>query len=169
MQTESVKSAVTPTGCCPPFDPAGWNGRELSWRDHLFVKEHVHSLFHIPLDMGRKMARAQEKIDAAGAAPRQQLMLSDEKSPWGADLYIDVSKPVAGAEMARLSGRFVTRVYDGPFKDAGQWAEHMGRYVESLGKTADKLYFGYTTCPSCAKAYGHNYVVLFARVGEATA
>jgi len=30
----------------------------------------------------------------------------------------------------------------------------------------DKLYFGYTTCPSCAKAYGKNYVVLFAKVDD---
>jgi hypothetical protein len=27
-----------------------------------------------------------------------------------------------------------------------------------------KLYFSYTTCPACAKAYGKNYVVLFAQV-----
>lgn len=37
------------------------------------------------------------------------------------------------------------------------------------GRTLEKLYFGYTTCPKCAKAYGKNYVVLFAKVGEPAA
>lgn len=29
----------------------------------------------------------------------------------------------------------------------------------------EQLYFAYTTCPKCAKAYGHNWVIVFARVG----
>jgi hypothetical protein len=164
--TTTQPASVAPTGCCPPFDPSKWSKDEVVWRDHFFVKEHVTSLFHVPLDMGRKIVRAKAKIDAAGAEPAQPLMLSDEGA-WGSDLYIDVSKPVPGAVMATLSGRFLTKVYDGPYRDAGKWAEDMKREVESKGHTVEKLYFAYTTCPSCAKAYGHNYVVLFARVGDA--
>lgn len=169
MQTTTTTEPekVSPTGCCPPVDPSTWSDGEVVWRDHLFVKEHVTSLFHIPLNMGAKIVRAKAKIDAAGAEPSHPLMLSDEKSPWGADLFIDVSKPVPGAEMATLSGTFLTKVYDGPFSDAGKWAEDMKRHVESTGHTMQKLYFAYTTCPRCAKAYGHNYVVLFAKVGDA--
>lgn len=29
-----------------------------------------------------------------------------------------------------------------------------------------ELYFHYTTCPKCAKKYGHNYVVLFTEVAD---
>jgi len=163
----SEPATIAPTGCCPPFDASKWGDREVVWRDHLFVKEHVTSFFHVPLDMGRKVLRAKAKIDAAGAEPSQPLMLSDEISKWGSDLYIDVSKPVRGAVMATLSGRFLTKVYDGQFRDAGKWAEDMKREVESKGHTLQKLYFAYTTCPKCAQAYGHNYVVLFARVGDA--
>jgi len=32
------------------------------------------------------------------------------------------------------------------------------------GRTLKRVLFGYTTCPGCAKVYGHNYVVLFAEV-----
>ncbi len=152
------------TGCCPPFDPSTWNEREVVWRDRPFVKEHVTSLFHIPLNMGRKIVRAVEKIDAAQAEPAQRLMLSDETSPWGSDLYIDVTKAVPGTEMTTLSGTFLTKVYDGPFRDAPRWAEDMKRYVAGKGRTVRKIYFAYTTCPNCAKAYGHNYVVVFAQV-----
>ena len=30
------------------------------------------------------------------------------------------------------------------------------------GRSSEKLYFWYTTCPKCAKVYGKNYVVLLA-------
>lgn len=41
----------------------------------------------------------------------------------------------------------------------------MREYVVSRGRKVEKLYLGYTTCPACSKAYGENYVVMFARVG----
>lgn len=92
-------------------------------------------------------------------------MLSDEASPWRSELYIDVSRPVPGAEMEALSGAFLTRVFDGPFKDAPRWAAETKAWAVARGRRVDKLYFGYTTCSAYAKAYGHNYVVMFAKVG----
>ena len=165
---EKVRMAgPIPTGCCPPFPPAEWQEREVTWEDHPFVKEHVVSFFHIPLNMGRAVVRAKEKIDAAGASPEHPLWLAVENSLWGSELYVDVTRPVPGATLATLSGRFLTKVYDGPFGDIPLWTEDMKGYVERKGHTLDKLYFAYTTCPRCAKVYGHNYVVLFARIGDA--
>jgi hypothetical protein len=91
-------------------------------------------------------------------------MLIDEKSPWGSDIYIDVAKEVPGAKMGTISGTFLTKVFEGPYKDIGKWAQAMDNYVKSKNKTMSKLYFSYTTCPKCAKAYGKNYVVLFAQI-----
>jgi hypothetical protein len=91
-------------------------------------------------------------------------MLTDEKSLWGSDIYIDVTKDVPGAEMATISGTFLTKVFEGPYKDIGKWLKEMQEFVKSRGKETKKLYFSYTTCPKCAKAYGKNYVVLFAQV-----
>jgi hypothetical protein len=91
-------------------------------------------------------------------------MLSDEKSPWSTDLYIRVTKPVPEAHMTTLSGTFLTRVYEGPYRDAPKWAANMQSFVTARGRTLEKLYFAYTTCPACSKAYGKNYVVLFAKV-----
>ena len=84
---------------------------------------------------------------------------------WGADIYIDVSKEVPSAQMATISGTFLTKVFEGPYKNAGKWAKEMEEHVSQKGKTPKKLYFSYTTCPRCAKAYGKNYVVLFAQIG----
>ncbi len=105
-----------------------------------------------------------ELIEKSGANASHQLMLTDEKSLWGADIFIDVAKEVPGAQMARLSGTFLTKVFEGPYQNAGKWALEMKEYVKSKGKELKKMYFSYTTCPKCAKVYGKNYVVLFAQI-----
>ncbi len=160
MNNQTVKS----TGCCEPFNPEPWQDREITWKDKIFVKDHITSFFHIPLNMGKKVVKNIELIEKANAQAPQQLMLTDEKSPWGADIYIDVSKEVPGAQMTTLSGSYLTKVFEGPYNYAGKWAQEMKEYVESKGKSLKKLYFSYTTCPKCAKAYGKNYVVLFAQI-----
>ncbi len=159
MSDQTVKS----TGCCEPFDPGPWQEKEITWKDKLFVQDHVTSFLHIPLNMGGKIVRNLGLIEKAAAKPGYQLMLTDEVSPWGAELYIDVAKDVPGAKMAKLSGTFLTKVFEGPYKNAGLWMKEMEEYVRSKGQKAKKIYFSYTTCPRCAKAYGKNYVVLFAQ------
>jgi len=67
--------------------------------------------------------------------------------------------------MASISGTFLTKVFEGPYQNVGKWVEEMKGYVKGKGKNLKKMYFSYTTCPNCAKAYGKNYVVLFAQVG----
>lgn len=118
----------------------------------------------MPLNMGKQVTRANAMIEAVSAQPRVPLMLSDEDSLWGADLYIHVTKLVPDAQMTTLSGTYLTKVFEGPFRDAPKWAEQMRAHVAAKGEKLDKLYFAYTTCPACAKAYGKNYVVLFARL-----
>ena len=59
---------------------------------------------------------------------------------------------------------FLTKVFEGPYQNVGKWAMEMAEYVKGKGKEIKKLYFSYTTCPKCAKAYGKNYVVLFAQI-----
>jgi len=156
---------IKPTGCCPPFDPLPWQEKEIKWNDKPFVKDHVTSFLHIPLNMGSKVVKNMNLITTAKAEAPYQLMLTDEKSMWGADIYIDVSKDVPGAKMGNISGTFLTKVFEGPYQNVGKWAQEMDNYVKSRNKTMSKLYFSYTTCPKCAKAYGKNYVVLFAQVG----
>ena len=92
------------------------------------------------------------------------IVLADENSLWGADVYVSVAGDVPGAQMATLSGTFLSKVFEGPFKDIRTWIGQMGEHVKSQGKELEKLYFYYTTCPRCAKKYGKNYVVLLARV-----
>jgi hypothetical protein len=152
------------TGCCPRFDPKTWDGKEVIWNDRLFLKDHVRSFFHIPLNFGKLMVKNMEIIKEAGALAPKPFMLFDEKSLWGADVYIAVSKEISGSEMARISGKFLTKVFEGHYKDAGKWAKEMEAYVKSKGKKTKKMYFFYTTCPKCAEFYGKNYTVILAEV-----
>ena len=152
------------TGCCPRFNPEPWDEKEVTFQDRLFLKDHVRSFLHIPLNMGRVMVGNMERIQDADALTPEPLMLSDDKSLWGSDIYIAVSKEVPGAEMTRVSGTFLTKVFEGSYSNTGKWVREMKAYVESKGKELKNLYFFYTTCPSCAKVYGKNYTVLLAAV-----
>jgi hypothetical protein len=152
------------TGCCPRFNPEPWDEKEIIWQDKIFLKDRVRSFFHIPLNFGRVMVRNMEKIAKADALAPKPILLSDENSLWGADIYIAVSKEVPQAQMKKISGTLLTKVFEGPYKDAGKWAQQMKEYVKSKGRNLKKLYFFYTTCPRCAKYYGKNYTVMVAEV-----
>jgi hypothetical protein len=152
------------TGCCPRFNPEPWDEKEVTFQDKLFIKDHVRSIFHIPLNFGKVMVRNMEMIQQADALAPEPLMLSDEKSLWGSDIYIAVSKEVPGAEMVRISGTFLTKVFEGPYKNAGKWAKEMAEYVKAKARDMKKMYFFYTTCPKCAKFYGKNYIVILVKV-----
>jgi len=162
--TGTSVSTDSATGCCDPFNPDPWQEKEITWNNKLFVKDHVTSFLHIPLNTGKIIVKNMTLIEKAQAKAPYQLMLWDEKSLWGADIYIDVAKDVPGAQMATLSGTFLTKVFEGPYKNVGTWMREMKEYVAGKGKTIQKLYCCYTTCPKCAKVYGKNYVVLFAQI-----
>ena len=152
------------TGCCPRFDPALWDGKEVQWTDKLFVQDRVRSVFHLPLNFGAVMQRNLPPLEGAKALENPVLLLSDENSLWGADLNIAVTKEVPGFRHVRLSGTFLTKVYEGPYRNMRTWCADMQRHVKAQGRELKKMLFFYTTCPKCAKVYGKNYVVLFAQV-----
>ena len=114
------------TGCCPRFNPEPWDEKEITFKDRLFVKDRVRSILHIPVNFGSVMVRNMNRIQAAGALSPEPLMLSDENSLWGADIYIAVTKDVPEAQMVRISGTFLTRVFEGSYKDVHKW---IGRAV----------------------------------------
>jgi hypothetical protein len=153
------------TGCCPRFDPAGWDDAEFEFRDRPFVRSTTVNFMHIPLNMGSMMRKTWQKIqDARAASSDEYLVLSTDPSPWRGEHYFAVTRNVPGAQNVTLSGTFLTKVFEGPYRDAGKWVEEMERLVSREGRQLRKLYFFYTTCPRCANHFGKNYVVAFAEV-----
>ncbi len=61
--------------------------------------------------------------------------------------------------MTTLSGEFTTRVFEGPYSGVRNWHRTLTEDAAARGAPAKAIWFFYTTCPKCAKAYGQNYVV----------
>ena len=156
MKTEKV--------CCPEFKPATLDKKTFKWNNKLFVKTKVVSFLHIPLNIGSMMKKTCGAIEKSKASNEDFIVLTDEKSLWGSDWYFAVTKKISGFNHVNISGTFLTKVYEGPYRNIGNWDKDLRKYVNSKGKKVKKVYFFYTTCPKCAKKYGKNYVVGFAQV-----
>ena len=154
-----------PTGCCPRFNPEGWDGRNLHFRDKPFVHATTRSVMHVPVNMGRVFDRVGRNMMAAGAHdPNDYIALSRDLSPWEAEHYFAVTKEVPDEDMTTLSGDFVTHVFEGPYREVGKWIPEFEGMLREKGHVPKSVYMFYTTCPKCAEAYGKNYVVGVARI-----
>jgi len=164
--SKKTYTAVNETGCCPVPNVEDWDESSVTWQNKKFIKDSTFNLFHMPLNMGRVMKRMWAKVQQAEAAPPTDefMLLSYDPSPWKGDHFMTVTKEVPNAENVTLSGTFLTKVFEGPYKEAPKWVEEMQKYVTSQGEELQQLYFFYTTCPKCAKHYGKNYVVALAKV-----
>ena len=116
---------VETTGCCPRFDPEPWDQKRIIWDDRRFVQDRVRSFLHIPLNFGSVMKRNMAQIEAADAKSEDVIVLSDENSLWGADVYIGVAKSIPQVRMARISGTFLSKVFEGPYKNIRKWVAQM--------------------------------------------
>lgn len=150
--------------CCPKFEPAPWDGNLLQWDDKKFIKDKVFTLFYMPMNFGSAMKRLDKKVREADATMPDYLCLSDHTSRWNMNVYLAVDKEIPNAENVRLSGKFLSKVYEGPFKNTGKWCKDFEKYAESKNLKIKKWYMWYTTCPKCAKKYGKNYVAVIGQV-----
>lgn len=158
------QSNVQEQECCPKFDPTPWDDKVIEWKNKMFVKDKVFTLFYMPINFGSVMRRLDAKVRGAGANFLDNMGLSDHTSMWNMDLYLAVGKEVPGAQNTTLSGKFYSKVYEGNFKDTGKWCKDFESIVKGKGMRVEKMYMWYTTCPKCAKKWGENYVVIVGRV-----
>jgi hypothetical protein len=155
---------MTDTGCCPRFESGPWDEKVIRWENKRFIKDNVLTFFFMPLNFGGVMKKLNEKVEKSGAKTPDWLCLADHTSKWNMDVYLAVDKDVPGAENVALSGKFLSKVYEGPFKDTGKWCKDFEEYAKKQGYAVKKWFMWYTTCPKCAKAYGKNYVVVVGQV-----
>lgn len=156
-----------PTGCCPRFKPEAWDEKTLHFEKMKFVKVCTKSLFHIPLNMGSVFPKTFNDIKNANAFNSDNfVILSYDPSAWKTEHYFSVSQAVPGHEIVEMDGDFLTKVFEGPYKNAPQWCRDMETYVQNKGFALKKTYFFYTTCPKCAKTYGKNYLVAISEVEQ---
>ncbi|NMC61416.1 MAG: hypothetical protein GYA51_18845 [Candidatus Methanofastidiosa archaeon] len=152
--------------CCPKFNPKPWDGKVHEWKNKKFIKDKVFTLFFMPINFGSVIKRLNEKVENANAKMPDWLCLSDHTSKFNMDIYLAVDKKIPNAENVTLSGKFLSKVYEGPFGDTDKWCKDFEEYAKRKKLDIKKWYMWYTTCPKCAKKYGKNYVVIIAKVSS---
>ena len=94
------------------------------------------------------------------------LLLFADPSAFRSDLYLSVTVKVPNANNTDISGTFMSKVFDGAYKEVPKFIKRMGAYLNKQHKKAKNYYLHYAYCPKCAKEAGHNYMVLLAEVDE---
>jgi len=150
--------------CCERFNPAPWDGKTVEWKDKKFIKDKVFTIFYMPVNFGQVITRIMKRADDAKVTIQDGMALSDHTSMWNMDIYVAVDKEVAGAQNVIINGSFISKVYEGGFKETGAWMKDFESYCAQKGVKTKKIYMWYTTCPACAKKYGKNYVVVFGQI-----
>ena len=150
--------------CCPEFSPKKWDEKKVTWKSKLFIKDKVFSFFHIPLNLGSVISKNMKKLKDANAVSKETMILTDEKSLFYSNIYISAKKAIPGVHDVKVSGTFLTKVFEGPSKNMKKWTKEMEKYVKSKEQELKHMYFHYATCPNCKKKDEKNYVVLFAEI-----
>lgn len=150
--------------CCPEFDPILWDEKLFEWTNKKFIRDKVFTFLYMPVNFGNVMRRLDKRVRTAGAEMPDFLCLSDHTSKWNMDVLLAVDREISDAENLNLSGRFYSKVYEGPFRDTAKWCKDFEKHIASKGDQIDKWYMWYTTCPKCAKKLGKNYVAIIARL-----
>ncbi len=155
--------------CCPKFNPEKWDGKTHNWANKPFVKETMPTLFHMPLPsiINKKVTKIWSMTEAAKkteANPEDTLLLFRDPSAFKSEIYLSVAGEVPDANNITISGEFVSKVYSGPYSAVPKFMKQMNEYLKAQNKTAKDYYIHYAYCPKCAKKYGDNYMIIFAKV-----
>jgi len=157
--------------CCPTFHPEKWDNKTHHWENKKFIKASIPTLFHIPLppmigEKVTKMVKMAEDSNKLSDDKEEILLLFYDPSAFKSDLYLSVNDIVSGAVNTTLSGTYMSKVFDGAFNAVPKFIKQMDTYLGKQDKKAHNYYIHYAYCPKFAKEAGHNYMVLFAEVGQ---
>jgi len=155
--------------CCPEFEVSKWDNKTFEWDRKPFIKENIPTFFHTPFPpmISKKMKKMCELADQAQAnIPdlTDALVLFRDPSPFKSEIYYSVAKEVEGANNVSLSGSFVAGVFDGPYSAIPKFVKEMKHRQANKNIEDSDFYIHYAYCPECVKKFGHNYMIIFAKV-----
>lgn len=159
MKQESIEKPE----CCPKFDPAPWDGKVFKWKDKKFIKDHVSTIFYMPVNFGGVMQKFNNLLKE-NKEISTEICLSEHTSKWKMNVYLEVNNEIPGAENIELTGNYVSKAYEGPFRDVSDWQKDFKYWCNTKDYKISRTYMWYTTCPKCAKKYGKNYTVIFGEI-----
>lgn len=166
MDLPNTYTDVNETNCCGVPNIGAWDKQQFEFKNINFIRLYTRSFLYMPLNMSGVMKSLQETATKAEKTmpPEQAMILSRDLSPWKAGQLYRVAGPIEGADNVTLSGKFISMVFEGPYKDAKKWYNQTIEFAGQYGKNVIEVYFFYTTCPKCAKHYGKNYVISLAKI-----
>ncbi|MDD5012594.1 MAG: hypothetical protein PHQ66_03045 [Candidatus Nanoarchaeia archaeon] len=155
--------------CCPKFNPEKWDGKTHNWEDKPFIKESIPQLFHIPFPpmIGAKITKLMRLAEESNKLlPNKEdtLILFYDPSAFRSEIYMSVLDEVPNAKNVKLSGTFISKVFEGGYNAIPKFIKQMNEFLAGKDKKAKKYYIHYAYCPKCAKKAGHNYILLFAEI-----
>lgn len=154
--------------CCQEFSPEKWDEKSITWGNKPFIKESIPTFFHIPFPhmIEKKIVKMYKMANEVNVAPPKEdwLVLFHDPSLFKSELYMNVMGPVKNTNNVTISGKFETKVFDGPYNAVPKFFKEMDTYLEKKEIKAKKYYVHYAYCPKCSEKAGHNYMVLFAMV-----
>lgn len=145
--------------CCPPFNHQEWQDKSFVWKNKIFIKAKVFTLFYMPINFGSVIKQLDKKIKQANGEVNDWLCLSDHTSMWNMDIYLAVDKNIPGVENTTISGNYYSRVYEGDFKNTKQWCEDFSLKVKEKGKKLKKMYMWYYFSMLISSTYLYNYYI----------
>lgn len=156
--------------CCPVPDKAKWHDKTHVWEEKLFIMKEIKLFMHMPnpKKVGQVIEYLWNKAKETGAATSDEdfLLLAHESSPWKGEYYLNVTKEIPGEENVKMSGTFISKIFDGPYNAVPKWVKEFEQYAKEKGLEIEDYWFHYATCPKCMKKTGHNYVIAFGKVKE---
>ncbi len=155
---------MTQEKCCLKLVKEDWDKKEVQWKEKPFYKTKYYSLFHIPINFGGVVKEAMEEITSRGLDEEQVMTFSKEDSIFSSTLLLSLRRDAEDLETVKLSGRYISMIFENGYRQTSKWIGKVRRYVEGQGKVAKELLFWYVTCPRCAKKYGKAQTVIFAKV-----
>lgn len=157
--------------CCPKFHPEKWDEQTWNWNNKNFIKATVPTFFHIPLPpmIGKRITKMMKLAEDSNKLTKDRtdiLVLFTDPHAFMSEIYLSVTDIVPKANNTKLSGTFISKVFDGMYNDIPKFIKQMDTYLQRHNLKAQKHYVHYAYCPKCAKEAGHNYIVLFAFLGK---
>ncbi|MBD3362329.1 hypothetical protein GF362_01260 [Candidatus Dojkabacteria bacterium] len=155
--------------CCPKLDTKKWDNKTHNWEAKPFIKESMFTFFHMPFPpvIGKritKLWKAATEADKAEKNKEDVLILFTDPSPFKSEIYMSVDGKVPDEDNVNISGKFVSKVFEGSYSMIPKFMKEMDKYLENEGKEAKKYYIHYAYCPKCMKKYGHNHMIFFAKI-----
>ncbi len=150
--------------CSASFDPKKWDKKKVTWKGKLFVKDKIFSFFHSPINFSGVVHNNIEKIKKAKSELKDTMILTDKSSLFSTNVYISTKKAIKGVNDVKVSGTFLTRVFEGSDKNMKKWTKEMEEYVKLEKQKLKHMYYYYAKCPKCAEKAEKKYVVLFAEI-----